>query len=124
MPENRTTPNFTIPRMNSPKDDSVIISEPNTIARSEQDREVKEPTFYHVILLNDDYTPMDFVIKLLMALFGKNYQEAYDITMQVHHFQKGVAGIYPYEIAIEKMQQANDLAAMNEFPLHCVIEQQ
>lgn len=124
MSENQITPNTVTLQMNSQKNNPVTISEPNTIVHSEQDSEVKEPAFYQVILLNDDYTPMDFVIKLLMTLFGKNYQEAYDITMQVHHFQKGVAGIYPYEVAAEKMQQANGLATINEFPLHCIIEQQ
>lgn len=108
--------------MSQQKNSPTIIIEPTTIVDSEKELEVKEPVFYQVILLNDDYTPMDFVIELLMALFGKNYQEAYDITMQVHHSQKGVAGVYPYEIATERMHQANDLAANNEFPLHCIIE--
>lgn len=94
-----------------------------TIIRSEKETVFEEPKFYQVVLLNDDYTSMEFVIKILMTLFGKDYETAYDITMHVHNHQKGVAGVYPYEIAAEKRQQAKDLAELNEFPLRCIIEQ-
>lgn len=84
--------------------------------------ELREPVFYHVILLNDDYTPMNFVIEILMQLFQKNYEDAYAIMMQVHQQERGIAGTYPREIAEEKMYQVIHSAQANEFPLHCVIE--
>lgn len=84
--------------------------------------ELQEPTLYHVILLNDDYTPMNFVIEVLMHLFQKNYDDAYHIMMQVHEQERGVAGTYPKEIAEEKMHQVNYSAQANDFPLTSVIE--
>ncbi len=84
--------------------------------------ELQEPSFYHVILLNDDYTPMDFVINILMQLFNKDYAQAYTITMQIHHQDRGIAGTYPKEIANEKMTQVNLSARANDFPLTSIIE--
>lgn len=109
--------------INSQQYDNTVVSTSDTRLQISTELEVQEPAFYQVVLLNDDYTPIDFVINLLMVVFGKNYQEAYDITMQVHHFNKGSAGIYPYELAIEKMHQANEMAKINEFPLQCITEQ-
>lgn len=89
---------------------------------SEHETQLQEPDFYHVVLNNDDYTPMDFVIDVLMRLFDKSYDEAYIITLDVHHNERGVAGVYPKEVANEKAEKVNALAASNEFPLNCSIE--
>lgn len=102
--------------------DSSPSKQQNTVVLIEQDTEVEEPSLYHVVLLNDDYTPMDFVIDLLMSIFDKDYTQAYDITMQVHHQQRGIAGTYAYEIAKEKVNQVAMSAQANEFPLSCITE--
>lgn len=93
---------------------------PQVVEKAET--ELQEPSLYHVVLLNDDYTPMNFVIDLLMQLFQKNYDDAHAIMMQVHEREQGIAGTYPYEIAEEKMRQVNLSAQANEFPLTSVIE--
>ncbi len=84
--------------------------------------DIQEPSFYNVVLNNDDYTPMDFVIQILADLFGKSHDEAYDIMMQVHLKNKGVAGCYPKEIATEKVSIVHDVAKSHNFPLTCHIE--
>lgn len=83
---------------------------------------IEKPKDYHVILLNDDYTPMDFVIELLMVIFHKPFNEASDIMLLVHHQQRAVAGTYSREIAEEKMLQSNHTAAANGYPLTTIIE--
>ncbi|MPV85954.1 ATP-dependent Clp protease adaptor ClpS [Ostreibacterium oceani] len=88
----------------------------------ERKQAVETPALYHVVLLNDDYTPMDFVIEVLMVLFKKSYQQAHEITMQVHQHERGIAGTYPKEIAVEKMTQVTLSAKANEFPLRCITE--
>ena len=85
--------------------------------------EKKEPTFYKVVLLNDDYTPMDFVIRVLEHLFQKSPAEAYRIMMQVHLNGSGIAGVYPWEVADTKVQTLASLARQAEFPLRAAIEE-
>lgn len=92
------------------------------VVMAESQLEIEEPSFYHVVLLNDDYTPMDFVIEVLINLFQKSYNDAHDIMMQVHHRQRGIAGTYAREIAQEKMNQVLLSAKANDFPLNCLIE--
>lgn len=82
----------------------------------------KKPSLYKVILLNDDYTPMDFVIHILKVFFHKDETTAYDIMMQVHTQGKGIAGVYSYEIAETKVMQVNSYAQQNKHPLKCVME--
>ena len=82
----------------------------------------KEPPLYKVILLNDDYTTMEFVILILEKIFRKNRTEAEKITLSVHKRGSGVAGIYPKEIAETKATVVHRLAAENQFPLRCTIE--
>ncbi|MGY0400295.1 MAG: ATP-dependent Clp protease adaptor ClpS [Ostreibacterium sp.] len=84
--------------------------------------EIKEPTFYHVVLLNDDYTKMDFVISILVMIFQKNHQQAYDITMQIHNNGNGIAGTYTKEIAESKCHQVHKIAVEHHFPLGSKIE--
>ncbi len=94
----------------------------STEITTESITDLQEPTLYCVILHNDDYTPMDFVIHVLMELFDKSYEKAYDIMMEVHLKNRGVAGCYPKEIAAEKVNRVHDIAKNNEFPLTCRIE--
>ncbi len=92
------------------------------VVEAERDTELREPTLYHVVLLNDDYTPMDFVIEVIMRLFQKDYPSAFAIMMQVHERGRGIAGTYPKEIAEEKVAQVTYAAGANEYPLTSVIE--
>lgn len=77
---------------------------------------------YRVLLLNDDYTPMEFVVSILQAFFNKDAQEAMQIMLQVHHNGVGECGIYTYEIAETKVSQVMDHARKNQHPLQCIME--
>jgi ATP-dependent Clp protease adaptor protein ClpS len=84
--------------------------------------ETKEPTLYSVVLLNDDYTPMDFVVDVLETLFQKSPAEAYRIMMQVHREGRGLAGVYPWDIAETKVDALLVRAKDAGHPLQAVIE--
>ncbi len=84
----------------------------------------KRPSMYKVLLLNDDYTPMDFVVAILQKFFGKTTQEATDIMMHVHRRGVGVCGIFTYEVAETKVAQVMDYARANEQPLQCTMEKE
>ena len=84
----------------------------------------KTPGLYKVLLLNDDYTPMEFVIHVLERFFAKNRDEATDIMMHVHRRGVGLCGIFTLEIAETKVQQVMDFAQVNEQPLQCTMEQE
>jgi ATP-dependent Clp protease adaptor protein ClpS len=85
--------------------------------------EKKEPTLYKVVLLNDDYTTMEFVLHVLEHVFQKSPAEAYRVMMQVHLNGSGVAGVYPWEVAETKVQTLATLAREAEFPLRAAIEE-
>ncbi|MDR0442483.1 MAG: ATP-dependent Clp protease adaptor ClpS [Treponema sp.] len=82
----------------------------------------KEPEQYKVIILNDHFTTMGFVVEVLMAIFHKNEETAYRIMMDVHRKGKGVVGVYTWDIAATKTEQVHEAARVNEFPLRCIIE--
>ena len=84
--------------------------------------QTKRPSMYRVLLLNDDYTPMEFVISILQAFFNKDAQEATQIMLQVHHNGVGECGVYTYEIAETKVSQVMDHARKNQHPLQCIME--
>jgi len=84
----------------------------------------KKPSMYKVLLLNDDYTPMEFVVHVIEKFFNKNKQEATDVMMQVHRRGVGLCGIFTYEIAESKVQQVMDYARANEQPLQCTMEKE
>ncbi len=84
----------------------------------------KKPSLYRVVILNDDYTPMEFVVFILERLFNKNAQDAYNIMLHVHNHGVGVCGIYTYEVAETKVAQVRDLARRNEHPLRCDLERE
>lgn len=85
---------------------------------------ISEPKLWKVIFLNDDHTPMDFVISLLMEVFKHGYQSAHDVTMQVHEQGSGVAGLYNHEIAEAKCVEATNLSRANKFPLQIRMEEE
>lgn len=84
----------------------------------------KKPAMYKVLLLNDDYTPMEFVVHVVEKFFNKNRQEATDIMLNVHRRGVGVCGIFTYEIAETKVAQVMDFARQNEQPLQCTMERE
>lgn len=82
----------------------------------------KVPKQYRVVLLNDDYTPMDFVVFILINFFNKSEDEAIQIMFQVHHEGSGICGVYSYEIAETKVMQVMETARLNQHPLQCIME--
>lgn len=82
----------------------------------------KRPSMYRVLLLNDDYTPMEFVVDVLEQFFNKNHEEAVRIMLHVHQNGVGVCGVYTYEVAETKVAQVLDAARRNQHPLQCTME--
>ena len=82
----------------------------------------KKPSMYKVILLNDDYTPMEFVVYVLERFFQKSAEQATSIMLHVHRRGVGVCGVYTYELAETKVNQVVDLARQNQHPLQCTME--
>lgn len=80
------------------------------------------PPLYKVKLLNDDFTPMDFVVEVLEKFFGKNRDQAMRLMLQVHNEGAAVCGIYPLDVAETKVRQVTNLAREQQHPLQCVIE--
>ncbi len=109
MPKKPTTPN-------------TQNDEQGDVAIKEAEPQVAPPPKYAVLLHNDDYTTMDFVIEVLMQFFKKNKKEAYEITMKVHSEGKGLAGIYSKEIAEMKVIQVTEYARSHNHPLRCTSE--
>jgi ATP-dependent Clp protease adaptor protein ClpS len=84
----------------------------------------KKPSLYRVLLLNDDYTPMEFVVYVLERFFNKTREEATTIMLHVHQNGVGVCGIFTYEVAETKVAQVLDLARRSEHPLQCTMEKE
>ncbi len=84
----------------------------------------RRPPLYKVILLNDDYSPMDFVVHILKKFFRKNEEQATEIMLQVHNQGSGVAGVFTYEIAETKVFQVNDYSRKHKHPLKCILEKE
>ncbi|MCK4738044.1 MAG: ATP-dependent Clp protease adaptor ClpS [Sulfurimonas sp.] len=85
---------------------------------------LKHPKKYKVLILNDDYTSMEFVIDILMGIFHKSYQEAQNIMLEVHKKDKGVCGVYTNEIAETKIMQVHKKARESGFPLRAEMEEE
>ena len=84
--------------------------------------EIKEPRMYKVLLLNDDYSSMEFVIKVLMQIFHHSFEKATEIMLSVHEKGKGLCGVYAYEIAETKVSQVRKMAKEEKFPLRAIME--
>lgn len=93
------------------------------LALEEAKPKLKEPSMYRVFLLNDDFTPMEFVVTLLEKLFGMDREKATRIMLQVHSQGKGVCGIYTYEVAETKVAQVSEYAQRHQHPLMCSMEE-
>lgn len=92
------------------------------LALEESRPEIKLPPMYRVILLNDDYTPMDFVIEILRTFFGMNHDRATQVMLHVHTKGKGVCGVFTFEIAETKVALVNECSRQSEHPLKCTME--
>ncbi|MSQ63800.1 MAG: ATP-dependent Clp protease adapter ClpS [Betaproteobacteria bacterium] len=84
---------------------------------------VKLPPMYKVLLLNDDYTPMEFVVLVLQKFFGMNRERATQVMLKVHREGMGVCGVYPHDVASTKVQQVTAYAHKHQHPLQCVMEE-
>lgn len=87
------------------------------------ERKLKKPKLYKVLLHNDDYTTMEFVVFVLQSIFRRSETEAVQIMLHVHRNGIGVAGVYPREIAETRVAKVDALARQNEFPLRCTMEE-
>ncbi|MBB5217246.1 ATP-dependent Clp protease adapter ClpS [Parapusillimonas granuli] len=87
-----------------------------------QSSKLAPPPFYQVVLLNDDYTPMEFVVNVLQRIFGKSEEEASRIMLKVHHEGRGVCGVYPRDIAATRVEMVRQMAQARQHPLQCVME--
>jgi ATP-dependent Clp protease adaptor protein ClpS len=86
--------------------------------------EVREPSMYRVMLINDDYTTMEFVVEVLVKVLRKHYDEAARIMLHVHNEGSGLCGIYTFEVAESKVHTVHTLARENGFPLKCTMEKE
>ncbi|MGB0920915.1 MAG: ATP-dependent Clp protease adapter ClpS [Alphaproteobacteria bacterium] len=86
--------------------------------------ETKKPNLYKVLLLNDDYTPMEFVVHVLQRYFGMDMDQATQVMLAVHQHGIGVCGVFTYEIAETKVAQVMDFAIKNQHPLQCTLEKE
>jgi len=99
---------------NAPQGD-LMVAEPKT--------KTQRPPMYKVVLLNDDYTPMDFVVSVLEQIFRKSHAEAMEMMLQIHNKGAAVAGIYTRDVAETKADQVIEYARINDYPLQCTLEQ-
>ena len=93
------------------------------LAVDEARPEIKEPPLYRVVLINDDYTPMEFVVNILESIFGMERTRATQVMLEVHTKGKGVCGVYNFEIAETKVAQVMGLAQQHQHPLLCTMEE-
>ena len=97
---------------------------PGTVTKPDTQTQVKKPSLYKVFLLNDDYSPMDFVIEVLMKFFKKTSLEASEIMMEVHEKGSGLAGVFSKDIADTKAHQVTQYARKLKYPLLCEVEKE
>ena len=102
------------PRRGGDGSGTAVITRPKT--------KTKRPSMYRVLLLNDDYTPMEFVIEVLRVYFNKGSDDASRIMLQVHNDGVGECGVFTYEVAETKVTQVMDFARKHQHPLQCIME--
>ncbi len=90
---------------------------------SETEEDIREPSMYRVLLHNDDYTTMEFVVEILMFVFNKSVEDATRIMLNVHRQGIGICGVYTYEVAETKVETVTNLARERGFPLKCTMEE-
>ena len=98
------------------------MAKEQSATRERQRTDLREPRRYKVTIYNDDFTTMEFVVKVLVEVFFKSDAEAEALMLQVHHSDKAVVGIYTYDIAVSKVQKATQMAREENFPLRLTYE--
>jgi ATP-dependent Clp protease adaptor protein ClpS len=106
------------------KDGDPGAVKPHTNIAIKPKPETKKPSMYKVLLLNDDYTPMEFVVQVLESFFSKSREEATRIMLHVHRKGVGLCGVYTYEVAETKVTQVMDAARQAQHPLQCTMEKE
>jgi ATP-dependent Clp protease adaptor protein ClpS len=96
--------------------------EEGTVVEHQAARTVPPPMF-QVVLLNDDFTPMEFVVAILQKFFGKGREQATQIMLKVHHEGRGICGVYPRDVAASKVDQVCSFSRQHQHPLQCVMEE-
>ena len=112
-----------LPRLASREDDDRPGA-PGTGLLSKPKEQTKKPSLYKVLMLNDDYTPMEFVVFVLQRFFNMSEASAVEIMLTVHNKGVAVVGVFPFEIAETKVTQVMDCARSNQHPLQCTIEKE
>jgi ATP-dependent Clp protease adaptor protein ClpS len=124
MARGMTTVDFMEITLSSSQDNERGPGQPGIGLLSRTKVQTKKPSMYRVLLLNDDFTPMDFVVHILEKFFSKNRQEATEIMLHVHRKGVGICGTYTYEVAETKVTSVMDYARRNEHPLQCTMEKE
>jgi ATP-dependent Clp protease adaptor protein ClpS len=106
-----------------PRDDQVTDSGPGVVTERRTKRKLEKPKMYKVLLHNDDYTTMEFVVYILQSVFHRSEADAVQIMLHVHRNGIGVAGVYTHEVAETRVVQVETLAKQHEFPLRCSLEE-
>jgi len=97
-------------------------SDPSTVLE-ERESKLAPPPMFQVLLLNDDYTPMEFVVIVLQKFFGMNREKATLVMLAVHRKGRGVCGVYPRDLAATKVEQVSSFSRQHQHPLQCVMEE-
>ena len=98
------------------RNDGLLLAEPEV--------KTKRPPYFKVVLLNDDFTPMDFVTFILKDIFHKNHEEAVSIMLEIHNKGEGVCGVYTRDVAETKAELVITISRRNEYPLQCRVEKE
>jgi len=88
-----------------------------------QEAKLKPPPMFQVMLLNDDYTPMEFVVAVLQKFFGMGREKATQVMLKVHREGRGVCGVYPRDVAASKVEQVTEYSRQHQHPLQCLMEE-
>lgn len=115
-------PALPAPKMSNDDNRNGAGSGPSTSVITKVKPKTKRPNLYRVLILNDDYTPMEFVVHVLERFFNKDAEAATKIMLHVHHHGIGECGVFTYEIAETKVTQVMDFARKHQHPLQCVME--
>ncbi len=111
-----TAPQMSDRTPKGPEEDGGVVTKPKT--------RTQRPPMYKVMLLNDDYTPMEFVVHVLERFFGMSHAMAFDIMLTVHKKGVAVVGVFSYEVAETKVAQVMDFARRHQHPLQCTLEKE
>ena len=104
--------------MSHEADFDTLVAEPEAKVKT------KRPPLFKVVMVNDDYTPMDFVVAVLQTVFRLNAEDATDIMLQIHHKGKGICGVFTRDVAETKIDIVQQMAREAEFPLQCLLERE